>query len=290
MNNYHVLTGSLITMTYLDKMKEWLKESHYDNIYSAGDNEHEILWKFCRFLDEQAQEKCNCGESSPASVVDHGKDSCWLKGTRPQPPKEEKPTCAHEWHEEHTVCRWCDAKPPKEEKWHKCYKCGINEAPYGIQFCLVCSTKPPKEEKPLPVRIERLREGVRRQDGLLPDDHRVRLHDIEKKINELVDALNNQSYHMNESKPQDWEKKINLLIAQSAPFTLMESWHDADFAHLKDGIRSLIEATRREELEWVLEQKIDVRNYTKGAGFPIWQMDVSAIKARLAALNNQTYE
>ena len=31
--------------------------------------------------------ECACGEPSPARIVDHGPDKCYLQGTRPKPPE-----------------------------------------------------------------------------------------------------------------------------------------------------------------------------------------------------------
>lgn len=45
------------------------------------------------------------------------------------------------------------------------------------------------------------------------------------------------------------EEKIDLLIAQSASFSLIPLWKNADFEHLKESIENLVKEEREKAIE-----------------------------------------
>lgn len=57
---------------------------------------------------------------------------------------------------------------------------------------------------------------------------------------------------INESHPptdSNWEDKLALIVAQSAPTTLLSLWKNADFNWLKENVGNLIQSEREKERE-----------------------------------------
>jgi len=56
------------------------------------------------------------------------------------------------------------------------------------------------------------------------------------------------------------EKKIELIIAQSAPFTLLGLWKDADLTRLKEQLKTLMETSIKEAQKEAVKGYIDRHN------------------------------
>lgn len=69
---------------------------------------------------------------------------------------------------------------------------------------------------------------------------------IQKTIDSEVEAR--------EKEIEEAVEKISLVIAQSAPFSLVPLWKDADFDHLKKGILELLTSHHNQLLDRVMEE------------------------------------
>lgn len=54
------------------------------------------------------------------------------------------------------------------------------------------------------------------------------------------------------------KEKIKLLIAQSAPFTFLERWEDADFNKLTTGIETLLKEREKEAVKQIKNKFMEI--------------------------------
>lgn len=71
----------------------------------------------------------------------------------------------------------------------------------------------------------------------------------QERIHEIYKEIKEREEKQNPPTDSNWEDKLALIVAQSAPTTLLSLWKNADFNWLKENVGNLIQSEREKERE-----------------------------------------